>query len=257
MGSPVVFSSRVMSYCDPEEAWRNKGSSRLVLNGLNPRLGTLLSFLQYTLAMGSVANIFTLVIEISARSILTFDCGDYYKPIVWAVVPIFIHFMATTPYLIGSKLSGGLYTSTWPQSDSNNTHSSQDDQERSRGVQQTTAKSTHATVSRRIKRYMIRETTICACRPPVSLSSDRKVPLWCVFFNTTASLIGLIHIIFGTIVLSSVYFIRIEIAVYLLARFIISAIICRLILIMEFAGMRTGSETVPLLSKCSIQPAKP
>jgi hypothetical protein len=76
MGSPVIFSGRVLSYSDPEQAWQNTGSSKLVLNGMNPRFGVVISVLQYILAIGSVANIFTLVVEISARSISTFDCID-------------------------------------------------------------------------------------------------------------------------------------------------------------------------------------
>ncbi|PMD57676.1 uncharacterized protein K444DRAFT_615073 [Hyaloscypha bicolor E] len=246
MGSPVIFSGRVLSYSDPEQAWQNTGSSKLVLNGMNPRFGVVISVLQYILATGSVANIFTLVVEISTRSISTFDCIDYYKPIVWAIVPIFIHLIATVPYLMGGKRSGNLYASPWPQSDlgthvqvallgsrkKNSSHLNKS------SLQNPVSQSTCARFLWRTKRYIIEEMTICACRPPVSLSSITKVPLWCVGFNTTASLIGLVHIIFGTIVLSSVYFIRVEIAVYCIVRFIISAVICRLILIVEFAGMR-------------------
>jgi hypothetical protein len=70
---------------------------------------------------------------------------------------------------------------------------------------------------------------------------NTMVPLWSVAFNAAASLIGLVHIIYGTLVLSSVFFIRVEIAVYSIVRFILSALICRLILIVEFAGMRGGT----------------
>ncbi|MCJ1319560.1 hypothetical protein MMC15_004896, partial [Xylographa vitiligo] len=246
MGSPMVYSGRVMAYSNPEQAWQHTGSSKLVLNGINPRFGVVVSVLQYILAIGSVANIFTLTIEICARSILTFDCVDFYKPILWAVFPILIHLMGTIPYLIGSKRSGNLYASPWLQSDPG-THR-QDAQLGSQkkdtlllneeSLQNPAPQPTHASFFWWIKRHIMEETTICACRPPVSLSSNTKVPLWCVFFNSTASLVGLVHVVYGTIVLSSVYFIRIEIAIYCIARFIISAVVCRLILIVEFAGMR-------------------
>jgi len=165
------------------------------------------------------------------------------------MVPIFIHLIGTVPYLMGSKRSGNLYASPWLQSDlgmhiqdaqlgsrkENSSHLNKS------SLPKPALQSTHARFIWRMKRYIIEEMTICACRPPVLLSSNIKVPLWCVVFNTTASLIGLVHIIFGTIVLSSVYFIRIETAVYCIVRFIVSAVICRLILIVEFAGMRGGT----------------
>ena len=241
MGSPVVFSNRVMTYSDPEHAWQNTGSSRLVLNGMNPRFGVAISVLQYILAIGSVANIFTLVIEISARSILTFDCVDFYKLIVWAVIPIFIHIIGTVPYLMGSERLGSLYASPWLRSDQI-THIQDAQLEYRKGnasnLNESSLQIPFARFLWKMKRYVIKEMTICACRPPVSLSSNTKVPLWCVFLNITASLPGLIHLIFGTLVLSFVYFIRIELAIYCITRFILSAVVCRLILVVEFAGVR-------------------
>ncbi len=120
MGSTVIFSGLVMSYSDPEQAWQNTGSSQLVLNGIKfmtPWRGVVISVLQYIFAIGSVVNIFTITIDISARSIITIDCADFYKQVVWVTVPIFIHLLGTVPYLIGSKRSGNLYASPWLHSD--------------------------------------------------------------------------------------------------------------------------------------------
>ena len=243
MGSPTVYSGRVMAYSNPEEAWQHAGSSKLVLNGMDPRFGVVISTLQYILAIGSVANIFTLIVDISARSILLFDCVDFYKPILWAVFPILIHLWGTVPYLMGSKRSGNLYASPWLQSDpSTDIHDTQRrPHKKSSSLLNSALPSTPRSIFVMMQRHIVEEMTICACRPPVSLSSRTKVPLWCVFCNSTASLISLVHVIYGTIVLSSVYFIPMEIAIYCIVRFIISAVVCRLILIMEFAGMRENS----------------
>jgi hypothetical protein len=246
MGSPVVFSGRVMAYSDPEKAWQNTTPSKFVLNGMDARVGAVLSMLQYIFAAGSIANIFTLVVDISARTITTFDCSDYYKPVIWALVPIFMHFMATIPYLVGSRRSGNLYTSPWLHSEKRSqvldalveASKGNSSQSNTNPLPNPTAQPAHKNLFRWAKRHIIEEVTVCACRPPVSLSSTTRVPLWSVFFNNVASIVGLVHIIFGTLLFTSVYFIRVEVVVYCIFRFIMSAVVCRLILIVEFAGMR-------------------
>ncbi|MCJ1296659.1 hypothetical protein MMC34_008225 [Xylographa carneopallida] len=203
MGSPVVYSGRVMAYSNPEQAWQHTGSSKLVLNGVKPRVGAVISILQYTLAIGSVANIFTLIIEICARSITIFDCVNFFKPIIWVAFPIVIHLMGTVPYLIGSKRSGNLYVSPWLPVDPDlhfqnsplGSRKKTTSLPKEDSLQIPALQSFLARFFRRIKRHIVIEMTISACRPPVSLSSNTKDPLWCIFFNSTASLVGLVCII--------------------------------------------------------------
>ena len=64
-----------------------------------------------------------------------------------------------------------------------------------------------------------------------------REPRVIIFANMYAQASNFVFTIFGTIVLSSLLFIGVQTAAFLLARYFLSAALCRLILMFEFSGM--------------------
>jgi hypothetical protein len=74
MGAPAIWPTRVFEYNDPAKVLERE--NRLVLSRLNPYLAVVLSTLQYLLATGAVANIFTTSIQLGQNAILTWGCTN-------------------------------------------------------------------------------------------------------------------------------------------------------------------------------------
>lgn len=83
------------------------------------------------------------------------------------------------------------------------------------------------------------EITICANQlPPGRLSP----PVLIMSLSYCCGALGYFHIIFGTMIFSSLLFIMHIDAILCISRLVVSAAFCRLILIMEFEGMKRTQE---------------
>lgn len=95
------------------------------------------------------------------------------------------------------------------------------------------------------------EFRICANRD-ISPLSDRptEVPLTAIFLNTAAGGLAFVHILGGTAVFSSLQFVSMANALDpILWRLVLSALVCRLILVVELAGLRALSSTALITSQ--------
>lgn len=102
-----------------------------------------------------------------------------------------------------------------------------------------------------IPRSLMAEFRICANRD-ISPLSDRptEVPLTAIFLNTAAGGLAFVHILGGTAVFSSLQFVSMANALDpILWRLVLSALVCRLILVVELAGLRALSSTALIASQ--------
>jgi hypothetical protein len=85
------------------------------------------------------------------------------------------------------------------------------------------------------------EVTVCANRDAsFEFSQKVKVSYISLFLNTAAGVMGWVHVILGIIIFSSLQFVTVnDVMNHVLWRYIISTAACRVVLLIEIAGMRT------------------
>lgn len=98
-------------------------------------------------------------------------------------------------------------------------------------------------IGRRPAGMMTSEVTICAEQRLHEDDENARVPPNAVVGNVLAGCGGFVNLVFGTIIFSSLHFVSVWDAInHILTRYIISAIVCRLVLVIEVAGLRGRGE---------------
>ena len=247
MGTGTIYPIRVFQYDDPNLLLLGEDLMFSHMAPQPPFKALAISAGQYLFAVGAVVNTLTLLVEIGTNAVVSFDCTSYFFPLIWWLNAVLIHLMAAVPYNVVQRgwlkrkdISGG------------NTVGPVRASERALSYQRgkiTWAKQSMAWVRQLVRvwgsgvKYVIHATsseiTICANQlPPDRLSP----PAFIMFLNYCCGALGFFHIVFGTMIFSSLLFIMHIDAILCVSRLVVSAACCRLILVMEFGGMKCTQE---------------
>jgi hypothetical protein len=229
MGAPAVWPARVFEYTDPARILMtiDANNPKLVIGAIaNKRVSFAISGAQYLLALGTIANVMSTSIELGDKAILAWGCTTTFLPLLWTCLASVIHVIAAASYIVarrsvrdklldeGNQLAGHLRS-------------------KRQMILHFVAKLWHE---------LRRETTLCANKDTKDQDSTVPVPTWAVLLNIVAGCCSFIHIVFGTIVFSSFQFVSVwDVLNQILWRYALSTVICRLVLIIELAGLRSGS----------------
>jgi hypothetical protein len=223
MGAPAIWPTRIFEYNNPTDLLIGSSStSKLELRPLSFWLALTISALQYLLAAGSVFNIMNTSIILGERSILSWGCTTNFMPLVWTSAACIVHITAAASYIVARKRTIG-----------------------SSKEASTVSHNNHSTLSGRLSaiyRGLKAESTICANQRKLGYTQEAKVPLAAVFLNVCAGCLGFIYLVLGTLVFSSLQFISVwDIFNEILWRYMVSTVVCRMILIVELAGLRRSN----------------
>ena len=250
MGAPAIFPVRVFEYDDPSKALK-KDANKLVIHRLSTRRAISLSCVEYILAAGSVINVVTNSLEIGRNSLLTWGCTTMFTPLLWSTLAGVIHIIAATSYVAASQLAKRRSRRSQVQAE-----------DPAPAVRGSAAKAplvaqakepmtmpingNHNSCGFAI-RMLQRETIICANRPESMRQLElAKIPRAAIFLNVVAGACGFIHITFGIMVFSSQLFISTSDALnQIVWRYLLSTAVCRIILLIELAGLRNVAEKGP------------
>ncbi|KAI1336488.1 hypothetical protein F5Y15DRAFT_393895 [Xylariaceae sp. FL0016] len=216
IGSPSVYVNRAFEYHDPAELLRSH--PRRYRLSLEPsyRKQWAIVILQYTFAMAAATNIATLNWQLGLRTVCAFWTQTTFAPLVWAIlsVPIFI---AGTVSLRLRMRRMELDLSS--------------DEIVPIGFIQW-----FRSLPRRLPDAWKNEwvPVIAQGKIRVILFDERSIEASLSWFLSTCTTL---HILFGTLLLSSLLFIGPEDALQVIARYIASVLLCRIILMFEIAGM--------------------
>lgn len=204
LGAPVMYPTRVFEYTHPPDALRYLPGNR-GLPRLPPSLSVAVSILEYILAASTVANNIELAIRIGVRSVLAWGCNSWATPLLWVLFPVVLHVIATL------------------------------------GYRYTIPKIPRSGVSRghlwRILAMEVIPSCNCNSFPLPKTAPTAKS----IFLQILASALAFGHFVFGILVLSSLIFIGFHDTLWILFRFVGSALVCRGILMFELAGIREAS----------------
>lgn len=208
LGSPMVSPIRVFDLQDPQDVLRavNTDSGQILQVGSMRALA--ISLLEYMLAMGSLVNCVALAYEIGIKTICSFASAVIYLPLLWTMTPFVIHALAIWSIRLRVRL---------------------------------VAQPVEVEIEGPSWAFLSHEARLSMVQPPFRLEGKPKTFLSnSVFWFTT--ICTLTHIIFGTLVFSSIIFVSVQDAVTRIwIRYLVSALVCRAIFVFEFSGMRKVS----------------
>ncbi|KPI37189.1 uncharacterized protein AB675_1565 [Cyphellophora attinorum] len=248
----------------------------LALGPWSKTTSTVVSVIQYLLVLGSGANVLWLAAELGVRSILSWGCTRSWPVMLWAAFPLVIHLFSTVGYRLTldpttrhvrppvvlhkqdsfftppppSRIASSLKDP--PQADKSGPFTSitstitneipllpiQNPSTDVQVVENTPASSRLWTV---IKREFIP----CAAHPDTVINNrlplehpNTRVKVG-IALNCFAGFLSCMHLLYGTVVFASFNFIYVlDVISNISLRFLVSSIVCRLVILLEIAGMR-------------------
>jgi hypothetical protein len=278
LGAPGVLQTRVFSYEDPAETLdlpdQIHAVTRLSL-ALGPwgkTTSLAISAFEYLMVFVAGANMLWLAYDLGTRSINNWACTASWPPLLWALFPVVIHmigvygyrltlhrsdqFLSAPPLTLEKQRS--FFTSPVRTQSSHNALPPPSSEGKTASVSgneipllpmSTTPVSPGVTKSTSsdsgLLGFLKREILPCAAHPltvinnrlPISSPSTRaKLG---ILLNCVAGFLSCLHLLFGTVVFSSLNFIdMMDAFCSVTLRFLASSTIARLIILVEIAGIR-------------------
>lgn len=220
LGAPAMYPNRIFEYTHPPDALVYLPGNR-GLPRLRPSLSVAVSILEYFLAAGTVANNIELAIRIGVRSVLAWGCNSWWMPLVWVLYPVLLHMIATLGYRSMTPtilVRGGSRSRLW-----------------------------------RFLKMEVTPSSNCKSFPLPKAAPTGTAILLQIF----ASSLAFVHIVLGTLILSSLIFIGFHDTLWISFRLIGSALVCRGILMFELAGIKAASNYGAVTSNSSTNKTSP
>ncbi|KAK8044174.1 hypothetical protein PG993_004198, partial [Apiospora rasikravindrae] len=213
LGSPSVWMGRAFEMPDdPLESLRRK-QRQLDYAAPVGRKRVMLHILEYALAIAAVVNIAMLDWELGAKTICTFMPESSISAMLWGLLVVPIHILGVVLLRLQVRRLDR------PDDEGLGTKQSKN---------KLGAWFAYA-------RRQIRFSSSSVQALQVEISTKRKREILCSWILSTSVLV---HVIFGTLVLSSMLFVGTRDAFQVVARFAVSVLVCRSIMLFEISMMR-------------------
>ena len=210
LGAPAIFPGRFLLWDDPLRAKEPQTGSFLI-TPFSRMSAIIISLAQYVFAAAAGANILHAGYRIGVKAVVSWSCPNSFWPLVWVVSSLAIHFVA----------SGSLRAA----------------------IHRKKRLSKNGDYDGKVGRagplsVLYNEVTLSSnsCWQVSDLFDVRLGPV-AVTLQYIGAFLAMIHLLFGTMVFSSLLLIGVKEAFYLILRFIGSATVCRLLLQFEVGGM--------------------
>ncbi|KAI9729621.1 MAG: hypothetical protein M1818_008468 [Claussenomyces sp. TS43310] len=228
MGSPAICPNRLLDAQDPYENIRYKPGA-VAVPAPSGIWAFVLSALEYVLVMGCIANIIQTSFDLGDKTILVWACNAGFTPLAWSLAPAVIHLAVYIPINCSIPIRSPHLRSRAKQADAIGS------------IKSRTSGPLH--ISEHRLPFWRRETTLFANQPDID--PHLKVGNKIVIFVNLGVILGILHVLVGTVIFSSLTFISVIDSFTVIVRYGVSAAVCRFILVMEFASMKhkdKGSE---------------
>ena len=195
LGAPVVYPTRVSEFTDPFLLLKRK--EHMPKPPLLGRSSTVLcSILEYAFSLAAAASIISTSAQLGEKTFLVWACTNKVMPLVWTFMSVAIHAMATLGYKVAL-------------------HSSkrQLGQEHPSNIPDGSKRSARKRVLGRISTIVQSEFRICAHRQRLlvhPLDGSNDLSGWGVLLSCSAGLASFCHVVFGTLIFSSLTFISLR-----------------------------------------------
>ncbi|KAI1281504.1 hypothetical protein F5Y07DRAFT_262487 [Xylaria sp. FL0933] len=224
LACPSVYLARAFDNASPIEALGAR-PDRLPQRRPKGRRAIIAVVCEYLIVAGIVANVAVLYWQLGTRTVCMFWSGSTVAPLIWGILVVPIHIVATLVFRLKARR---VY------SDKPSLHTLHE-----RSTKQWIKGSIHWLRGSKRRVLALRHTEF-----KLAVTQD---DVYVDVFPDTVLFIGLkwfltpgiiLHVIFGTLVLSSLTFIGPRDAVEVIGRFMVSVLLCRALLMYEIAGIR-------------------
>ena len=167
---------------------------------------------------------------------MSWSCTLDYGPLLWALIPLFIHFVAASSYsveinrtekkILKMRDDGAQKAVSSPEP---------------AGTEFLLRRSVTFIERRQRLTWWQKEINICANQEKgmETLLKFKRISRQAVFLNCIASTMSFFHVWFGTMIFTSLLFAAVwDILNTIFWRYLLSTVVCRLILLFELAGLR-------------------
>ncbi|KAL6717583.1 hypothetical protein ACLMJK_005498 [Lecanora helva] len=221
LGSPGLYMSRAFEYTDPAQLLQDR-RGRLRQNVWKGWKLQLLSIAEYVVALAAIANIATINWDLGVKTICPIWSDNVIAPMLWSVLIIVGHLLGS--FILRMQIKriklakkprkSGLILMDWPKK-----------------------------FGRAIYEWSYTEWQSAYRQKNIYLVAFGE-RYTVVIFSWILSTLIILHVIYGTIVLSSLYFIGPRDALQVIARYIGSVLACRIICMFEIAGLRENTKEI-------------
>ena len=207
-----------MAYADPLELLTPMRGEFTVPRFRDARVGRWLSGAEYAVVSLAIFNILWVSYELQLRTVLAWKCLPF-MPVVWALLPCIIHLLAAWTFNHSAVMR------------------------RVKLEQQTDSLGRRDSIATRFSSWVRTEFVLCANQEDETLE-DTSPEVLTVTLNWLATVMGSIHVIFGIVVFAGLLFISLLDASIVAVRYMVSILVCRLVLKFEISGARGTTKLV-------------
>ncbi|KAH8773546.1 hypothetical protein F5883DRAFT_548066 [Diaporthe sp. PMI_573] len=230
LGSPSINPLRSFEYWDPVRgillrSSKERGRSQRQAGEAWDCKSIAISALGYALALAAVANVTELAYELESRTICAFEGPSMFTVYVWTYTAACIHILGAIAL-------------------------------RTRLKDQANISVLESTGFRQKANHIVR-TELTPCGAQVALDIVWKpIALPHAILSWCTSTFTVLHIVFGTLVCTSRLFISTQDALAVVARYLASALACRILVVCELSGLTTTPEALDGTGKLAQQHLK-
>jgi hypothetical protein len=204
-GAPAVSPIRTFDYVDPKELLQKKPGTVNVFS-MGPAKRSAIALLQYVVAATAVLNLALVSYELCICTVSSFSPETAYEPALWAFLAVAVHFFGSWSVYLRIRIVTG-------------------------------ESSVNISGRRRLWRRILREFTPSAAREEAELEIKDETYAY-IFLAWFTSMGTVLHIVYGTLLFSSILFISTGDAVIVVARYLSSTLVCRAMVMFELSGLR-------------------
>ncbi|OAL32871.1 hypothetical protein AYO20_07662 [Fonsecaea nubica] len=202
-GAPAVSPIRTFDYIDTTELLERKPKT-IRIKRMGWSSGFLISVFQYVMAAAAVVNLAFVSYEICIQTICSFAPETAYLPALWAFLAVAVHFFGTWSVHCRTRIS--IRPSEKPPT----------------GLWQ----------------MLCAEFTPSASRKQAAQLEIKEETYLYIFLSWFTATGTVLHIVYGTLVFSSLIFISTSDATAVVGRYLASTLVCRVIVMYELSGLR-------------------
>ncbi|OTA84583.1 hypothetical protein M434DRAFT_36423 [Hypoxylon sp. CO27-5] len=211
VGTPSANALRTFEQPEPAHLFLEPSPFRaLYPPHLSPRFQIVVSAIQYLIGLGAVTNLAEVSYEVCIRTNVSWATETTYLPALWALLTMVIHVLGTTAMHLRIKV-----------------------------VNQSLSDTVRSECIKFCPRWLEQE-LVPSISQPIEKIETRRTTWWFLIASWGASIATFWQIIFGTCIFSGILFISTQDAWMVFARYWVSALCCRLIVMFEFNGMKVS-----------------
>ncbi|KAH8160299.1 hypothetical protein CIB48_g7963 [Xylaria polymorpha] len=214
-GNPSVYMERVFDFRQPEKMLqRSRGRYRLYKPDTTFKR-RVMAALQYLIALGAAANVAVLSWQLGVGTVCSWWSDTVFGPLTWTILSVPIHLAGTFAIRLRVRR---IYS----------------DEEK--GVNMSFGQWLRL-LPARLRGFWTSEWVPAVAQDEIRTKPFKEEGIY-VAWSWLLSTATVIHILFGSLVLSGLLFIGPRDALIVIFRYVVSVLVCRILITFELAGMR-------------------